>query len=221
MMLLHGKDYYTAPSYGVAFALGAVALESFVPWAPARAAYGLAVVALAVLAAPLAMPILSPPALASYVAALDAAPQAQENNQKGAVLPQLQADMLGWPELEASVAEVWRTLDPAERAHTAIIASNYGEAGAIDFYGARDGLPRALSGHNAYFTWGAGEESTTVIRLNGNVDSWRGDCAEATVAGRFGASPFVVPYEHDRPILLCRGLKTSLQANWADFKHYD
>lgn len=222
MILLHGKDYYVAPAYGVAFALGAAGMERLVPWRAARALYAVPVAAFAVVGAPLAMPILSPPSLARYMRAIGAAPQAQENNQKGEALPQLQADMLGWPELEASVAAVWRTLSDDERAHTAIVASNYGEAGALNFFGPRDGLPRAVSGHNSYFVWGpGGSDPAVILRLNGKVESWKDDCAEARIAGRFGDSEYVMPYEHDRPILLCRGAKISLSAEWGSFKHVD
>jgi hypothetical protein len=40
------------------------------------------------------------------------------------------------------------------RARTAIFAENYGEAGAIDLFGARYGLPPAISGRKNYFLWG-------------------------------------------------------------------
>lgn len=220
-MLLHGKDYYVAPAYGVAFALGAVALERFVRWTVVRAIYlGLAV-ALGLVAAPYAMPILDPPTLARYMARLGAQPQAQENNQKGAAIPQAQADMLGWPELEARVADVWRSLPPDERAKAAIITSNYGEAAAINFFGDRDGLPRALSGHNQYGLWGpADHDGSVVIRVAGDLARYRQLCGDVAIAASFGV-PYAMPYEQDRPILVCRGMHRDLRAAWSDFEHIE
>ena len=47
----------------------------------------------------------------------------------------------------ASVAGVYNSLPPEQRAKTAILAGNYGEAGAIDFFGPRYGLPKSISAH--------------------------------------------------------------------------
>ena len=51
----------------------------------------------------------------------------------------------------------YRSLPPEDRSRACVFGRNYGEAGAIDFFGARDGLPRAVSGHNSYYLWGPGE----------------------------------------------------------------
>ena len=34
------------------------------------------------------------------------------------------------------------------------MAGNYGEAGAIDFFGPQYGLPESISGHYSYYVWG-------------------------------------------------------------------
>jgi hypothetical protein len=221
MMLLHGKDYYVAPAYGVAFSLGAVGAARLLRSVAARCVYLVLVAGVAVVAVPSSMPVLPPETLARFVVATHTQPQAQENNQKGAALPQLMADMMGWKELETAVAGIWRALPPEERARTTIITGNYGEAGAINLYGPDDGLPRAVSGHNQYFLWGPGDEDPRVIlRVNGKMESWQDDCDELTVPARFGG-PYVMPYERDRPILQCRGVRPSLRAMWPDFKHYE
>jgi hypothetical protein len=220
-MALHGKDYYVAPAYGVAFALGALFIQRYVRWAIARAIYLVLTGAVAVVAAPYAMPILDPAALAAYMQWLGARPEAQENNQKDAIIPQLHADMLGWRELEAQVAQVWRSLPPDERAKAAIMTNNYGEAGAINFYGPDDGLPRALSGHNQYWLWGpGGYDGSIVIRVGGDLTRYQQRCAEVTVAATFGV-PYAMPYEQDRPILLCRGMHPDLRQAWPEFKHIE
>jgi hypothetical protein len=221
MLLLHGKDYYVAPAYGVAFALGAVAVTTWVRSRIVRAGYFVLVGGLTVLALPTSMPVLPPAALARFVVLTHTQPQAQENSQKGAALPPLMADMLGWKELETKVADVWRTLTPEQRARTAILAGNYGEAGAIDLYGPDDGLPRAISGHNQYFLWGPGPEDPLVIlRVNADPERWKDRCDRVTVPARFG-DEYVMPYERDAPIIECIGPRQSLRAEWGDFKHYE
>jgi len=64
------------------------------------------------------------------------------------------AETIGWPALVALVAREYHALPPAQRATTAILAGNYGEAGAIDRYGPGDGLPPAFSGNNSFWFWG-------------------------------------------------------------------
>ena len=70
---------------------------------------------------------------------------------------------------EASTADLferarWFLVDEAggqkESSHrrafdrAALLAYNYGEAGAIDYFAKRYGLPKAISGHNQYGYWG-------------------------------------------------------------------
>jgi hypothetical protein len=63
------------------------------------------------------------------------------------VLPKLYADMFGW---EGIARSVWpptiHTLPPEEQRKTAIFGNNYGDAGAIDFFGPKYGLPKAIGG---------------------------------------------------------------------------
>lgn len=42
------------------------------------------------------------------------------------------ADEFGWEEMVSTVAGVYNSLPPEQRANTAILGGNYGEAGAID-----------------------------------------------------------------------------------------
>jgi 4-amino-4-deoxy-L-arabinose transferase-like glycosyltransferase len=223
MILLHGKDYYVAPAYGVAVALGAVLAARVVRarGTLALGAYFALVAGLTGIAIPTSMPVLPPAALARFVVATHTQPQAQENNQRGAALPQLMADMLGWRELESTVARVWRALPEDERARTTIVTSNYGEAGALDLYGPDDGLPPARSGHNQYALWGPGPEDPLVIlRIGGDPERWKDRCDQLTIPARLDAE-YVMPYERERPILQCLHPRFSLRGEWSDFKHYE
>jgi 4-amino-4-deoxy-L-arabinose transferase-like glycosyltransferase len=70
-------------------------------------------------------------------------------------------ETIGWPEFASQVATAYRALPEG----TAILAGNYGEAGAVDRYGPDLGLPRAHSGHNGYAEWGAPPGSTPVLAI--------------------------------------------------------
>ena len=60
-----------------------------------------------------------------------------ENSHLSAALPQHYADQLGWPEMVAVVGQAWRSLSPEERPGCGVFAQNYGQAGAVDFFGRR------------------------------------------------------------------------------------
>src|SRR5260370_5144952 len=77
-----------------------------------------------------------------------------EHSHMLAILPQHFADQYGWEEIVAEVKQAYMKLSLEERAGCGIFAQDYGQAGAIDFFGRRYGLPPALSGHQTYFLWG-------------------------------------------------------------------
>jgi hypothetical protein len=48
-----------------------------------------------------------------------------------------------------------------------ILIGNYGQAGAIDFYGQELELPKAISGHQNYYYWGLRGYTGEVVLLIG------------------------------------------------------
>ena len=218
VIVTHGKDYYLAGADPAMLAVGAVACERLARWL--RGAWLTLILASAAAVAPVVLPILDPPVLARYMAATHLAPRPEEVAAIGAPLTQIFSDELGWRRMEKQVAAVYASLSPEYRAQVAILAVDYGEAAAIDVYGPEDGLPAAISGNKQYFLWGPGAaDGSLIIHINGDPARWQGLCEKSEVAGSFGA-PYVMPYENDRPILLCRGFKPGLQATWNRFKRY-
>ena len=137
----------------------------------------------------------------------------------GAPLTQSLSDEFGWRDLENKVAAVFHRLPPEDQARVAIITSNYGEAAALDVYGRRDGLPPALSGHNQYWLWGPrGYDGSLILHIGGNADRWRSLCGSSR-SGTFGR-PYVMPYENNRPIFICRDLRMPLGKLWSKLKRF-
>ena len=213
----HGKIYYLAGAYPTMFALGAAACtrlpHSLVAiWAVFIAAIGS-------FSLPLVLPVLPPELLKNVMNHMHPRPRPVEAAGVGAPLMQVLSDEFGWPQLANDVEAAYAALPPGDRAKAAIFASNYGDAAAIDFYG--KGLPPALSGNNNYYLWGPrGYDGSVVLAVNVDPKQWAGICDSASVVGRFGTSPFAMPYEQDRPIVLCRGMRPPLPQLWPAFKHY-
>ncbi|HEV3155911.1 MAG TPA: glycosyltransferase family 39 protein [Candidatus Baltobacteraceae bacterium] len=214
----HGKSYYLAGAYPSMFALGAAACTG-----SARALVaGWMILAIgnAALALPLVSPVLEPDALARYLARAAVRPSPVEVAGIGAPLTQVFSDEFGWRELEQTVARVYDALPPSERRNAAILASNYGEAAALDVYGAVDHLPPALSEQDQYFLWGThGYDGSIVIVVNADRARWERICNRSRVVARFGV-PYAMPYERDRTIVLCHGTRVPLPLAWPRFKHF-
>jgi len=166
------------------------------------------------------LPILEPTTLARYLDMTRLRPPPNEAAAVGAPLTQVFSDEVGWRDLEQQVAAVYRSLSEDERRQAVIIASNYGEAAAIDVYGRSDGLPPALSGENQYFLWGThGFDGDIVIHINGDPQRWRKLCKSVETAANFGVA-YAMPYENGRPIFVCQGLLTPIAKIWPRFKRY-
>jgi hypothetical protein len=135
-------------------------------------------------------------------------------------LPQYFADEFGWPEMVDAVARVYNSLPPEQRARTAILARDYGGAGAIDFFGPGRGLPKAISAHQNYYYWGPRQYTgESIILLEWSLEDAQRWCASVD-EGPKNAPCWGMTWEH-YTILTCHGLKKPLSEAWADFKIWD
>ncbi|HXJ96143.1 MAG TPA: glycosyltransferase family 39 protein [Terriglobia bacterium] len=211
---LDGKDYYLAPAYPVLFAGGAVAFEEVtrVRWAWSREAYFALVLLSGALVAPRAAPILPVDTYIRYSSPRGAVPGAP-----GYALPLYFADEFGWEEMTREVAKVYNGLPAAQRSDTAILAGNFGEAGAIDFFGAKYGLPKAICNHQSYWLWGPRNYSGKTVIMLGDVLE-ESSFTSVELAGRVD-NPYSRPIEHF-DIFLCRGLRVPLKDLWPKLKHW-
>jgi hypothetical protein len=226
MMALHGKDYYVIPIYPMLFAGGAVAWESALGhwrltqgklWP--KAAMITFIVINGALLAPLMLPLLSPEKYVAYGRALHYIPPKQETHQESQ-WPQPWADQFGWPELVSQVAQIYNSLPPEERSKTGILTGNYGEAGAIDLFGSKYGLPTAMSGHQTYYYWGThGIEPVNLITLQYGPRYLNEICNSVETATTHHNSWGMG--EENQAIYVCHGLRKPLAEIWADQKHWN
>lgn len=218
-MVLNGKTYYVLPIYPLVVAAGGVAWEGVtsIQWKRVRTvAVALAVIG-GVATIPFGVPILPLPLFIRYMRALPGF-KVQTERDVTEELPQLYADMLGWQHLADSVSRVYLALPPKEQQDCAILAGNYGEAGAIDYYGPDLDLPKAIGGHNNYFYWGPRNYSGACVILVGEEASAHKDLfGEANLVATV-ENPNGVPIEQHVPIYLCRKPSAPLAQLWPHFK---
>jgi len=221
MMALHAKDYYVAPIYPMLFAAGGVFWESLSEnrrrWV--RVVLPRVIVISALPMIPVVLPILPPEKLIAYQKFIGLAPTRTEVGMNSP-LQQYFSDEFGWPEMVKAVAGVYWSLPPADRARAGIYTQNYGEAGAVDFFGPQFGLPPAISGHQTYFYWGPRQYTGDVlIVLNDSRKSLEEHCAAVSDGPEVG-HPLGMSWEHFR-IYVCRGLHPPLNELWPQAKHWN
>jgi len=230
-LLAHGKNYYSTPAYPIVLAAGAVATETFLA-GPRLAAHTRLLRALKPILfvwlfagiavfLPVVLPVLSVATYLRYQAHLPFKVPPSEHMHEGVPLPQIYSDEFGWPEMVATVARVYNSLPAEERAKTAIYTDNFGEAAAIDLFGPKYGLPKAICPHQSYYLWGPRDYTGEMVIL---VGSARIEEAQPFFASVEVAANLNHPYAESietRPILLARGLKVNLPTLWPQLKRWN
>lgn len=161
MLLLtaaHAKDYYALGAYPVLFAFGAVRLER---WTARRLVFlrlimAAAICSLGYIAVTISLPFLAPPRQAAYYARTCITRNIgalRWEDLRDHPLPQDFADMLSWKEMTQKVAKAYGTLTPVEKGRTFLFCDNYGQAGAVNYYGPRYHLPPAYSDNASFLYW--------------------------------------------------------------------
>lgn len=219
IVILSPRIYYLFPAFPLLFAAGGVACESFferhtrIGWS-----YAATMLVSGAILAPLAVPILNPATYIRYSRALGLEQPRIENDPSGE-MPQLFADQFGWEEMARVVADAYQRLPPDEQARTAIFGQNYGQAGAIDFYGPRYGLPHAISRHQNYFLWGPRDYTDeSILVLDDRREVLEPKCEEVTLVGRV-QHPYSMP-RSNFDIFHCRRYKGSLRESWTQLKKW-
>jgi len=120
------------------------------------------------------------------------------------------------------VAKVYDSLPPAERARTAIIGNDFGQCGAVDFYGPKYGLPKSIGTHLTYWYWGPRDYTGEIMIVLGDTiqgaSQWFDSVEEVAEVGHV----YAMKQEHFK-ILLCRHPKngTTLKDIWPRVKNFN
>src|SRR6202451_4614314 len=220
-IVLRGKSYYALPIYPLLMAAGGVALEGFFA-APKRRWMAVAFPALLIIAGlvtlPFGTPLLPVDTFLRYAQLLPYANSVKTERDATTALPQLYADMFGWDNMATQIAQVYRTLPQSEQSGCAILAGNYGEAGAIDHFGPTLGLPAAISGHNSYYFWGPHAYTGACVILFGErADELKDLFGDAQLV-RAITDPHAAVAERNVHVYICRKPRAPLAELWPHFK---
>ncbi len=213
-ILAKGRGYYLAPAYPMLLAAGAVWLERWIESRQPSRQQTLRVATYVLLA------------INGLLVAAIVLPMAPIRSKWWDVSSKIDGDMreeIGWPDLANEVARIWNSLPPEQRAHAGILATNYGEAGAIDLYGPSLGLPKAFSGVNSYWALGYPVPPPETVIVVGLSQQYMNQNFENCQLAGHNGNPYGVHNEEsdDHPdIYVCGKLRGSWTDFWNDFRYY-
>ena len=165
-LVTNGKSYYTLGVYAIMFAFGGFFVEKYLIGNLRIVNYLIVGFSLltGMINLPLGLQVLPKEQMGKYCAIFSkyvtTAPMRGENNNYFPI-PQDYMDMSGWKELAGIVSVAYNKLDMNQKKDCIIYANNYGQAGAIDFYGKKYNLPHATSINDSYIFWAPNSLSAT------------------------------------------------------------
>lgn len=218
----HSKPEYLSATCPALFASGAVYTERIIRrkylfWL--KYALPVTILIMGIVASPMAFPCLPVETYISYTRTLGVVPESYEEHDL-TELPQFYADMFGWENLAATVSKVYLSLPDSDKSEVAVFASNYGKAGAIDYFRKKYPLPPVVSGHNSYHLWDKGDITGEIMILIGGVTEEILEYYDSYSVADTVVCRYCIPYENHLPVYICRGLKVPIDRIIADLKIY-
>src|ERR1019366_6756452 len=148
-----------------------------------------------------------PPGLAGAAGCCD--------GQAGDLATKLYKDEIAWQALVPQTARAWRAMPRAERRDGAVLAENYGEAGALALYGAALGLSAPPGGHLSFQYWHPQHMPQRHLLVVGySANSLSGICRDVRVVARIDNRWRIANEEQGRPIVIC-ALRRPLGQLWS------
>lgn len=223
-MILSAKFYMLIAAYVILFAAGTVYLEKIIReqnWVWLKSTYLWILIIGGILIAPTSLSVLPPAALLKYFQATASITRFAKTEDFGDIaLPQYFADRFGWDGEVQKIAAVYHHLTPAEQAKCGILAGNYGEAGAVDLLGEKEGLPKAICPTLSYYLWGThgftGEVAISVGIPLQNLNEMFYEVKQVALI----RNKYAMPRENNLPIYLCRRNKIPVKDAWLSLKSF-
>ncbi len=209
LILLRGKPYYTLGLYPPLFAFGGFMIEKYFSGRLNFVRFALIglMLILSLPLLPMSLPILKPDQYIHFYQKLGMEKMERWEDGQYHDLPQDYADMIGWKELTSIVADTYNKLTPEQQKQCTILAKNYGEAGAINFYGKKYNLPDVVSFSDSYRYWAPDSTKADFMIKIGESDNLHELYYHVEIVGRI-----TTPHarQEGTPVYFCSDQKTDV-----------
>lgn len=153
---MSGKAYYTIGAFPILFVFGGLFLEDQILKKMSFGLVGISVFTF-LLFAPFSLPILPLEKFSKYCrfVANDIGMEGVLRWEGGEIhsITQDVADMHGWEEMVEKTGKFWQSLPDSTKATCHLLAGHYGQAGSLNFYGKKYGLPTADCFNGSFTAW--------------------------------------------------------------------
>ncbi len=199
-------------------AAGSVALERWMRRPVLRVSLAAGVTLLALLLAPLGIPLLAPETLARYTRATGLNFQAERG--KTSPIPQLLADRTGWESFLDDAVRAYQSVPSEDRKDAIFYVPDYGHAGALELWGPARGLPPVISSQNTYWHWSKGRLDTSVlIAIDRRPDGLKRVFGDVRQVGTVECD-YCMSWRSRMGIWLARDPVVPVAQAWAQARHY-
>jgi hypothetical protein len=153
--IMKAKDYYAVGIYPVIIAFGSVYFDSILSkkWRlivlPLLIGFNLFIFLITL---KVIYPVYTPVEIRQNAKAFEKLGMLRWEDGKNHDLPQDFADMLGWREMAEKSLAAYKTIPVGELENTLVICSNYGQAGALNYFN-RAKMPDAYAFNTDYIYW--------------------------------------------------------------------
>jgi hypothetical protein len=213
-LVAKGRGYYLMPAYTVLYAAGGSWGERWISTLPRQQARPIRAATVAALAIGI---------VGAAAVGLPIAPIHSAWFRVADAMNLTLRDEIGWEDLVSTLAQIRDSLPSESQTHLGILVENYGEVGAINLYGPRYGLPRAISGVNSSWERGYGSPAPQTLIVAGFPRAFvEANFDSCTLVAQNTNSLGVVNEEttERRDIFLCGPPKAGWQQFWRNFQYY-
>lgn len=221
---MKAKFYFLTPVYPFLLASGAVVVEGFIEkrnWEKLKGIILSLMVIGGIITAHMSMPILPVDTFIKISAILSKDAGVKTERHEIGELPQHFADRFGWEEMANTVVNVYSKLSEEEKSKACIFTGNYGEAGAIRFFGKKYGLPEPISGHGWHYYQGTKNYTGEIVIFIGIPIKYLQSHFDEIIQSDIFQCQYCMPYENNQPVYVCRNPKQSLKEILEYLKHFD
>lgn len=222
-VFMKAKPYFLIPVYPFLLVMGSVVIENFIEkrnWRYVKSSIATILILGGGFTAIMSMPVLPVETLVGILNSFGGDNMNIQERHELAELPQHLADRFGWEELAATIAGVYNQLDDEEKSKVYIMTGNYGEAGAIRFFGKQYGLPEPICAHGWHYYQGPGNCTGEIVIYFGIPIKYLQPNFEEIIEAAIFECKYCMPYENNTPVYICRKPKKPFPDIFEDLKHF-